>query len=171
MAAARLPLARPARVVTKALAIALAVCLAALAWQTRRVHALQLAAATTAAQLAGAQAKAERLARETNTALVDTMFNAGDAYDRGRNDAQAVADRTIAGLNAGTLQLRREWAGCETGRLADGAAARREIDDADQRRNALAGRIVRVGAECDALQRSLITAYDGLRRTINEARP
>lgn len=151
----------------RAFVIALAACLAALAWQTRRVHVLQIDAAEQATRLADAQARAERAARTTNTSLVDVMFNVDDAYQKGLTDAQVAANRHIAALNAGTLKLRREWAGCETGRLADSAAAARELGDAERSRRESAARIVRAADACDAQVDALIAAYAGVRATIN----
>lgn len=155
----------------RALAIALSVCVALLAWQTHRVHALRLDAAEHAAQLADAQARAERAARETNTSIVDTLFAADTAYQKGLIDAQVAADRDVAALNAGTLKLRREWALCETGRLADGVAAARESGEAEQRRRDSAARIVRAADECDAHVDALISAYNGVRDKINRGAP
>lgn len=155
---------------TKILAIALAVALALLAVQTQRVHTLQLAAANDAAALADANANAERVARETSTSIVDVLFDAGATYQQGLTDAQASSDRDAIALRDGTLRLRREWAACETGRLADGTVAGRRLEEAVERRNALARAAVRVGVECDAKERSLIAAYDGVRKAINEAK-
>lgn len=156
---------------TRILAWLLLFAIAAVWVQTHRLSVLQVEAARTEAALAAAQADAERRAREATTSIVDVLFDADAEYQRGKFDAQAMADRVAADLRSGALRVRREWAACETGRLADSAAAARELGDALERRNALAGAVVRVGAECDAKERALIDAYNGVRQTINEARP
>ena len=155
----------------KALAILVAVLALYAGVQTSRLHSAQLAQATATTEASDARAAAERAARATNSSIVDVLFEADVMYRKGVDDAQAVSDRDAAALRAGTLRLRREWAACETGRLADGAAAERRTGEAAERRSALALEIVRVGAECDAKERSLIAAYDGARDRINRGAP
>lgn len=136
--------------IARALALALIAVIAALWMQTSRLQRLQLRAAEAQAEMAAAAASAAQAARaiEQAQALADAAI--AESYERGKSDAQAAADRVVADLNAGTLRLRREWAGCETQRLSDAAAATRELDAAEQGRAASAGRIVRAAAECDA---------------------
>lgn len=151
----------------RALSIALAVAVGFLLLQTLRVHTLQLSAAENDIALANAQVKAERVARDASTSIVDALYDADAMYQRGLTDAQALSDRDATALRSGALRLRHEWAACETGRLADGVATQRELDEAAERRNALALEIVQIGAECDAKEKSLIAAYDAVRNAIN----
>ena len=60
---------------------------------------------------------------------------------------------TVADLRSGTLKLRDEWRGCEArlgGVMSGAAAAAGRAADAEQRRQASAGAIVRAADECDA---------------------
>lgn len=151
------------------LAVLLALALAALGWQTIRLRDAQLALATHIAADATATADAIAKARAADQSSLAIIFDAGNAYDKGASDAKANSDRVLSGLNRGTIRLRDEWQGCEAGRLSDSAAARRAAVEADQRRAALAASIVQVGAECDAFQRSMIAAWNGIRKTVNGA--
>lgn len=151
----------------RALAIAFLIACAAAMAQSLRLHRTQLALAEGRAAVANAQASAERAARTTSASIVDALFDAGTSYQRGLTDAQMDADRDAAALRIGALRLRREWAGCETRRLADSSATERRLDEAARSREALAVEIVRVGAECDAKERTLISAYNGVRDRIN----
>lgn len=139
--------------------------------QTLRLAHAQTAFADLRASIADANAKAEHAASETNASIVDVLWNADAAYQRGKDDAQVAADRVVADLSAGALKLRREWAGCETGRLADNAAFAVTAGDAERRRNESAGRIVRDADECVAQTAELIAIYNGVRDKINRGAP
>lgn len=154
--------------ITKALAILLVAALAAIAWQSYALKDAELTISQTNEKIAAVNAEAERATREANASIVDTIFAGADMYERGKSDAQANADRVVAGLNAGTLKLRREWATCETGRLADGAAAAAELGEAIRSRNESAGRIIGAADECVAQTVALIATYNGVRERINK---
>lgn len=156
---------------TRALAVALAAACAIALWLAYRVDALELSAAIEQRNAAANIADAQARARKVEQRAADAMNAAAEQYERGKLDAEQAAERVAAALRAGTLRLRREWAACETDRLADGAAAARELGEAEQRRIELALAAVRVGAQCDAQVAGLIAAYTGVRRAINEARP
>lgn len=106
-----------------------------------------------------AQAKAETVAqqdaRATEHASAERANEIAESYERGKQDAQVTSDRVAADLRAGNLKLRDAWAGCETKRLSDATASAVEPDALAASRDALAGNIVRVGAECDAQIRGL----------------
>lgn len=132
-----------------------AVAAAALALVAYAAHALYAAGYETAetrytAEIAKAQAEASEQARQAEQALAKANAAAAEQYERGKQDAQAAADRVVADLRGGTLRLRREWAGCEAKRVSETAASAAELDAAEQRREESAGRIVRAAAECDA---------------------
>lgn len=101
-----------------------------------------------------AEAQAQRDARKAEREKQAAVDQLGDEYQRGLNDAKTAEDGVIADLHADNLRLRAEWRGCETGRLSGDAASAIAIAAADQRRAEAAGRIVRVGAECDARDRA-----------------
>jgi len=129
---------------------ALAVCAGSYASiQTVRLHHAQLVIAETARLSAQAQADAQAKARAIEQAKAKAVAEIAESYERGKADAQATADRVAADLRAGTLRLRREWAGCETRGLSAASAATRELDAAERDREESAGRIVRAAAECD----------------------
>lgn len=123
------------------------------------------------AQAALAQAHAEQAQQRAvdARALADALANAREAeqakaeaaakiateYERGKSDAQSVADRVAAGMRAGSLRLRSELAGCQARALPEASArpagVARAIDDGA----AIAGAAVGAGAECDAKVRAL----------------
>lgn len=152
---------------------ALAVVALALAGaQTLRLHAAQLDAATARtaladlrADLADARADASASARAVEAIRAQAAAAAAEQYEQGKLDAQTAADRVVAGLNAGTVRLRREWAGCETSRLSAAAARAAEPDAADRLRAASAGRIVRAVAECQAQRDGLMALVRADRST------
>ena len=147
---------------------ALAICAGIYASiQTVRLHALQLSVATMQRDAAQAQCNAEAKARKAEQTMAQAVADAAAQYERGKQDAQATADAVTADLRAGSLRLRREWAGCETRRLSAAAAATRELETTAASRDALAAAIVPVGAECDAKERELIAAYQGVREVVN----
>ena len=133
------------------------------AWvQTERIEAMQARMLKAALNAAQAEAHAQARVRQAEQDMAQAVANAATEYERGKADAQATADRVAADLRAGSLRLRREWAGCETSRLSAAAAATRELETTAASRDALAAAIVRVGAECDAKERELIAAYQGV---------
>lgn len=130
---------------------ALAICAGAYASiQTMRLHHAQLVIAETAKLAAQAQADAQAKARAIEQAQAKAVADIAESYEKGKADAQATADRVAADLRAGSLRLRREWAGCETSRLSAAAASARELDAAEQSRADSAARIVRAADTCDA---------------------
>ena len=65
-------------------------------------------------------------------------------------DAAEKGERVAADLRRGQLRLRDEWAGCETDRLSQTAAAAARADDLARLREQGASDLVRLAAECDA---------------------
>lgn len=136
--------------IVRILATAIIVLLAALAVQTTRLHRAQMQAVTLRLDAEQARLDATTNARYAEQRIAAASAQAAEQYEKGKQDAQDAADSVIAGLNAGTLKLRREWAGCETQRLSDAATATRELDAAIASRNDRTGRIVRAVDACDA---------------------
>ena len=141
--------------IARILAAVILALLAALAVQTTRLHSAQMQAVTLRLDADHARLDATTTARYAEQRIAAAAAQAAEQYEKGKQDAQDAADSVIAGLNAGTLKLRREWAGCETQRLSDAATATRELDAAEQRRAESAARIVRAADECDAQVRGL----------------
>lgn len=116
-----------------------------------------------------AEAEAIGKVNDTNidlTAAVDAA--AQDAYKKGHKDAEAARARTVADLQSGSLQLRNHWAGCETQRLADSAAAAAELGRLARDREESAGRIVQAADQCDAQVIGLQNAYNGAKAIIDK---
>ena len=141
--------------IARILAAVILALLAALVVQTARLHSAQMQAVTLRLDAEQARLDATTTARHAEQRLASAANAAAEQYEKGKQDAKDAADSVIAGLNAGTLKLRREWAGCETQRLSDAATATREFDAAEQRRAESAARIVRAADECDAQVRGL----------------
>jgi hypothetical protein len=55
-------------------------------------------------------------------------------HEQERKNVQANADRIAAGLVDGTVRLRSQWAGCETGRLSADAATAAQAAEQDRLR-------------------------------------
>ncbi len=136
--------------ISRILAAVILALLAALAVQTTRLHWAQMQVVTLRLDAEQARLDATTTARYAEQRIAAAAAQAAEQYEKGKQDAQDAADSVIAGLNAGTLKLRREWAGCETQRLSDAATATRELDAAIASRNDRTGRIVRAADECDS---------------------
>lgn len=107
------------------------------------------------AEFRKAEAEAQLAARKAERDKQAVVDNLAAEYERRKADAEAKQATVVADLRAGNLKLRAEWRGCETDRLSAGAESARLNAEADQRRAEAAARIVRVGDECDAFQRSV----------------
>lgn len=88
-------------------------------------------------------------ARATEHHQANTMASIGALHEQDRAAGPAVAEAVVAELRAGSLRLRNGWAGCETQRLSDAAAATAERDAATERRAEFAGAVVRAGRDAD----------------------
>lgn len=135
--------------------------------QTYRVAVAKGATAILARDLAQATATAaEAMTRASEAARAEEQSRAAAvnaaavAYERGKRNAQAAADRTTADLRAGNLRLRAEIRAFAARGVPGDPAAAGEPDGAAERGTELAGAAVGVGAKCDAVQRSLILAYE-----------
>ena len=127
------------------------------------------AQATMDAHLA-ADTKAEQAAREEATLRKDKLIEAQNAvsaaYEKGKNDAEAAAKRTIADLRNGTVVMRERWTACKASAdLPAAAAGPSEPDATAADREQSAVRIVQAAAQCDAqvkgLQELLILERQG----------
>jgi hypothetical protein len=120
---------------------------------------LELLQAQHAKAIADANLAAEQHAREKEQQEAQALAQAAEQYEKGKKDADAAHDRVLADMRAGTVQLRKHWAACETGRLSAGAASAAQLDAAQRDREESAARIVRAAKQCDeqvsALQQAL----------------
>jgi hypothetical protein len=89
-----------------------------------------------------AEAAALRTVQEKERQLLAANVAAGEAYAKGKRDAEADAKHVADGLRAGTLKLRKLWQGCEAGRVSDAASGGSSADDAASRRADSAGRVI-----------------------------
>ena len=96
-----------------------------------------------------AETAAHVAARTAEHEQADKLAEIGETHEQARAAAPAVADAVVADLRADRLRLRREWAGCETQRLSEAVASTVERDALAQRREQLAGEIVRIGRDAD----------------------
>ena len=126
---------------------------------------------------AGARAEtAERDLRDVRTELGNAtrtleeersaareLNRAGTDHEVDRREAEAVPAAVVAAIGDGTLRLRRQWAECETSRLAEATAGTVERDALAQLRRKDQGDLVRVGRDANdhvnAL-RTVIAVYE-----------
>jgi hypothetical protein len=109
-------------------------------------------------QAANDRAKREfsEAARKAEQAQAAKYAEVEARHQQELTDAQGKADRVVADLRAGNLSLRRHWQGCQATAGLSSAAARAAFDAETARlREEAAGRVVRLGAECDARIRGL----------------
>ncbi len=98
---------------------------------------------------AKAEAKAVEQARATEHQQADTLATIGAKHEEDREAAEAVPAAVVADLRAGNLQLRRQWAACETNRVSESAAGIAERDALAELRAKDQGDLVRVGRDAD----------------------
>lgn len=77
-----------------------------------------------------------------------------ESFEAEKRNVQAAADRVVADLRAGNVQLRDRWQGCKADLSAASSGTGQPDATADDRSES-AGRIVRAAAECDAQVRGL----------------
>lgn len=98
------------------------------------------------AAVADAEAReVERQQRAKYHALAET-------YEQEKTNAEERIKRDFA---AGTVRLRREWAGCETALLSTTAASAALVDELARLREEGARNLVGLAAQCDAQIRGL----------------
>jgi hypothetical protein len=99
--------------------------------------------------------KWQKIAYEQEQALQKANAAAGEAYEKGKKDAESASRAVVSGLRSGAIRLRKQWEGCQAGRVSDAAARSAESDAAARDREESAGRIVRAAREADELIRAL----------------
>ena len=139
------------------LAAVLALTLA-LGWSLWRAesHKGRADRAQEAAERTASQLRDTTAALETERGYTQRLHEIAAKHEKDKADAEAAADRTIAGLRAGTVQLRQHWQGCvATSRLSAAESAAGFADDAARLRAEGAGALVRLADQCDAQVRGL----------------
>lgn len=136
---------------TRGLLLLCAVLSAALGWSLWRAETHKGAAEAAAQSAREAQAAVASMkdTLETERSRTQDMADIGERHEQDREEAATVPAAVADDLRAGNLRLRREWAGCETARLSDSAAATLERDALAASRDQLAGAVVRVGRDAD----------------------
>jgi hypothetical protein len=88
-----------------------------------------------------AEAKAQKAARDAEAASALASNAAGEAYEKGKRDAEATAKQFVTDLGADVVELRNRWKGCLASRVPAPSAAGVQPDAAtDDQRESL-GRI------------------------------
>lgn len=130
-----------------------------------RAELAQVAERAALAEAAHARAAtdASELARLREHELATRANAISTAYERGKHHAERTAGRVAADLRAGNQRLRGEIRALAARGVPGDPGVAGEPSDAAERGAALVGAAVGVGAQCDALQRSLIDAYDNAR--------
>ncbi len=92
---------------------------------------------------------AEKEARQEEHKQADNLAEIGAKQEEDRTKAEAVPAAVVAELRDGSIRLRDGWASCETQRLSEASSAARQRDEATQRREEFASRVVRIGRDAD----------------------
>lgn len=99
-------------------------------------------------QLTG-QVDAVQGARTIEQSQGQAMADIGAKHEEDREAAEAVPAAVVADLRAGNLQLRRQWAACETNCVSESAAGAAERDALAELRAKDQGDLVRIGRDAD----------------------
>lgn len=96
----------------------------------------------------------------TERAKAAAVNAVGTRYEERKNENVEKGAAVTAAVASGDLQLRKEWAGCETQLLSTTTAAAVELGEARRLREESAGQIVQIVADCDAQVTGLQEAYE-----------
>lgn len=96
-----------------------------------------------------AETKAVEQARSVEHQKNERLHEIGTQYEAKRSENESLRSTVVAQLNDGTLQLRKQWAACETSRLSDATAAAIERDALAELRRKDQGDLVRAGRDAD----------------------
>ena len=104
--------------------------------------------------------KASSAARDALQKKVDDLAKAQNAvsaaYEKGKQDAEKTAQRTVADLRTGNLVLRERWTACKAaGDVPSTPPSPSEPDAGAADREESAGRIIQAAAQCDAQVKGL----------------
>jgi hypothetical protein len=107
------------------------------------------------ADLKQIESDAKDKVRELEQELAEGQVAISEAYERGKDDAEAIGAAVVADLRSGNARLRQRWTSCQAEHLPDASAASSEPDESTRDREESAGRIIRAAAQCDAQVRGL----------------
>lgn len=93
--------------------------------------------------------RAVEQARSVEHQKNERLHEIGTQYEAKRSENESLPSTVVAQLNDGTLQLRKQWAACETSRLSDATAAAIERDALAELRRKDQGDLVRAGRDAD----------------------
>lgn len=95
------------------------------------------------------QVLAEQGARALEQTNGQELAKIGAKHEQDREAAEAVPAAVVTDLRAGNLQLRRQWAACETNRVSESAVGAAERDALAELRAKDQGDLVRIGRDAD----------------------
>ncbi|WP_312914472.1 lysis system i-spanin subunit Rz [Stenotrophomonas sp.] len=124
----------------------LAGCLLGREWRDRSAD---IAAGKQEVKQLTSQVLAEQGARALEQSKGQELAKIGAKHEQDREAAGAVPAAVVADLRAGNLQLRRQWAACETNRVSESAAGTAERDALAELRAKDQGDLVRIGRDAD----------------------
>lgn len=136
---------------------AVALVLLSIGWFARDVVAdrdearVRATAEAAIAQAARQETAASEHARAVEKAAQGRVERLAQAYDKGLDDAEDSAKRTIAKHVAGESRMRQHWQACiATDRLSNSAESAARADEARKLQAESLGRIDRILSEADA---------------------
>lgn len=124
----------------------LAGCLLGREWRDRSA---EIAAGKREVKQLTSQVLAEQGARALEQTKGQELAKIGAKHEQDREAAEAIPAAVVADLRAGNLQLRRQWAACETNRVSESAAGIAERDALAELRAKDQGDLVRIGRDAD----------------------
>jgi hypothetical protein len=140
-------------------------------WSWRGDRA-ELADAKGQAVVAQAQTAQAQELRQVDRQQVVATQGAGDAADAREEkinaDYEERLSAAVAGRDSDLGRLRHLWAGCETQRLADGAATSAEAAEQDRLRAASAARVLRAVELAQSERDEAVDRYQVVETQINE---
>lgn len=154
------------RIALAIIAFVIWTCLAFWGGWEWRDRAADLAESLRTSADTAAALQAEQQARGIEQQQAVAAQGAGDAATTREEkidvDYQERLAAAVAGRDSELGRLRHEWAGCETARLSDGAAAAAEAAEQDRLRAASAARIVRAVELAQSERDEAIDRYQAL---------
>jgi len=92
---------------------------------------------------------AEKEARQEEHKQADNLAEIGAKHEQDREDSAQLPAAVLDELRSGAIRMRDGWASCETQRLSEASSSARQRDEATQRREEFASRVVRIGRDAD----------------------
>jgi hypothetical protein len=138
-------------------------------WRGDRADLANANGQVVAANAEAAQAHELRQVDRQQVVATQGAGNAADAREEKINaDFQERLSAAVAGRDSDLGRLRGLWAGCETQRLADGAAASAEATEQDGLRRASAARVLRAVELAQSERDEAVDRYQAVEAAINK---